>query len=99
MAMLQTGRYLQEYCPAEGEKSIEELLRQLKVYYARSKLVYVISKGDFRIEDPEECRRQLRPFLGRKMIWLLEECPSGLKDCFQGIPLRILSEGTEKAAD
>lgn len=77
LTALQMGKgfeRMQEGYPApeeEGlEKSLDELLRQMKLFYARSKLIILITDGSFRRADEEKIREYLHPFLYRKLIVL-----------------------------
>ncbi len=59
----------QETPAAEKQaKSIDELLRQLKLFYARSKLIIVLTDGSYRIEDEKKVWEHLNPFLRRKLL-------------------------------
>lgn len=75
MPLLILGKYFEAddkvYC--REKKSIDELTRQLKLFYARSKLILVISKGDFKIDSVDNVYDNLKPFLGRKLIWIVEK--------------------------
>ncbi|MGN1181175.1 MAG: hypothetical protein ACI4SD_08160 [Suilimivivens sp.] len=54
----------------ESEKSLDELLRQLKLFYARSKIIIVITDGSYIRRDKKKIEEYLHPFLGRKLIFL-----------------------------
>lgn len=49
-------------------KTLDELFRQLKLFYARSKLIIVLTDGAYRIEDECKVTEYLNPFLKRKII-------------------------------
>lgn len=49
-------------------KTLDELLRQLKLFYARSKLIIVLTDGSYRIEDEKKVWEHLNPFLRRKLL-------------------------------
>lgn len=51
-------------------KSLDELLRQLKLFYARSKVIIVLTDGSYRIEDEKKVWEHLNPFLRRKLLIL-----------------------------
>ena len=55
---------------AGSDKSLDELLRQLKLFYARSKIIIVITDGSYQRVDEKKIQEYLHPFLGRKMIIL-----------------------------
>ncbi len=74
MPMLQMGRYFDEkYQSASGEDILQEqtwdeITRQLKLFYARAKLVILIGKGDYEIKDEKQVKENFAPFLKRKML-------------------------------
>lgn len=75
LTVLQMGRGLEEYdiyADAQGkeEKSVDELFRQLKLFYARSKVILVITEGAYKVADEAAVKAHLQPFLGRKMIFV-----------------------------
>ncbi len=61
---------LQQLSQAEdgSTKTLDELFRQLKLFYARSKLIIVLTDGAYRIEDESKVTEYLNPFLKRKII-------------------------------
>ena len=74
LAALQMGKGFDGIeCAHKGEeKSLDELLRQLKLFYARSKLILLITDGDFQRKDETKIQEHLHPFLGRKLIVLMD---------------------------
>ena len=56
----------------EGQslKTLDELFRQLKLFYARSKVVLVLTDGSYRIADRQTVKEHLQPFLCRKLLLL-----------------------------
>lgn len=54
----------------DAEKSLDELCRQLKLFYARSKVVLMITDGSFVIRDKKAVKEALQPFLYRKLLML-----------------------------
>lgn len=69
---MQLGKGFEDYeeQKSDGEKSLDELLRQLKLFYARSKIIIVITDGSYIIDDENKVKEHLQPFLGRKLILL-----------------------------
>lgn len=69
---MQLGRGFEDYEEqgSKTEKSLDELLRQLKLFYARSKIIIVITDGSYMIHDESKVREYLKPFLDRKLIFL-----------------------------
>ena len=72
MPVVQMGSAFDHYEKMAAQKRIDRLLANLKLFQASSKLILLLSKGDFSIESEGECLNQLRPFLGRKMLLLLD---------------------------
>lgn len=74
MSFLQTGCAFPKETKGEAfiktSKKLDELLRQLKLFYARSKVVLVLTDGEYRIEDKRAVREYLQPFLARKLLML-----------------------------
>ena len=52
-----------------GERSFAELARQLKLFYARSKLIIVLTDGGFGAGDAELLKESMYPFLHRKLLF------------------------------
>lgn len=93
MAKLQAGSVFADY-PADGEpvsvsreagehrrgRRAEELFEQLKYFYARSKLVILLTDGDYEYGDSRRIQEALQPFLYRKlMIVQASEVRSGIE--------------------
>lgn len=57
---------------AAEEKSLDELFRQLKLFYARSKVILLITDGSYITKNEDAVKEALRPFLGRKLLILKE---------------------------
>lgn len=78
MSFLLLGRAFEDYkelataglkeTPVRAEKSLDELFRQLKLFYARSKVILVLTDGNFRIDDTKTVQGYLQPFLARKLL-------------------------------
>lgn len=73
---LQMGSAYEDYAAckksresAEG-KSLDELFRQLKLFYARSKIILILTDGDYQTADEKKLQEYLNPFLKRKLIIL-----------------------------
>lgn len=73
MAAMQFGTPFDGYEQKQEDKCIDKLLENLKLFQARSKLILLLSKGNFSVQDQEKCMESLKPFLGRKMLLLLDE--------------------------
>lgn len=72
MTMMQMGTPFDQYEQYQGQKKIDVLFDNLKKFQARSKLILLISDGGFDVVDEEQCMESLKPFLGRKMLLLLD---------------------------
>lgn len=73
LTVLQMGRGFEDYneyreMPGKEEKSADELFRQLKLFYARSKVILVVTQGAYKVKEESVAKAHLHPFLGRKMI-------------------------------
>ena len=73
MPMMQMGTPFDHYEKQAAMKRADRLFENLKLFHARSKLILLLSDGDFSIENEEKCMESLKPFLGRKMLLLLDE--------------------------
>lgn len=67
---LQMGGYFDDCVQAQKKKRLECLAAQLKLYYARSKLILIFTGGSCVIEDEDALREAFQPFLGRKLIYI-----------------------------
>lgn len=70
MALLQTGAYFERYESQKEEKALERLIGQLKKFYARSKLIFVLTDGNFIVQNKEELEESFKPFLEKKLIFI-----------------------------
>lgn len=70
LTKLIVGNFTEEYVPGTGDLAADGLFEYLRVFQARSKLIFVLSAGDVIIEDEGACRAALKPFLGRKLCWI-----------------------------
>lgn len=68
MAFLQTGAFFDAYEQKMQCKRTELLMEQLKKFYARSKLIIMITDGQNRIEDEELFVQSMKPFLEKKLV-------------------------------
>ena len=70
LPLLQTGSFFESYNSCESEKQWDNLLALLKKFYARSKLILVLSDKEFTTENKTEAKAHLQPFLHKKRIVL-----------------------------
>lgn len=73
---LQMGAaFLPESDPVCENKTIDELLSQMKLYYARSKVILLLAGEGYLLRDEEAASKALNPFLKRKLILIQKgEC-------------------------
>lgn len=55
-------------CKKGEVKTLDELLRQLKLFYARSKIIIVLTDGSYKVADEKKVWEHLNPFLRRKLL-------------------------------
>lgn len=69
---VQMGRAYKDYGQkvSSPDKSLDELLRQLKLFYARSKVILILTDGSYRIAEKKSVQEYLQPFLLRKLLLL-----------------------------
>ena len=72
LPMMQMGTPFDTYEKMAANKRIDQLFANLKLFQARSKLILLVSDGQFFVEDENKCMESLKPFLGRKMLLLLD---------------------------
>lgn len=73
MAYVQMGKAFEDYQSVkekteEAPKTLQELARQLKLFYARSKIIIVLTDGSGQIGDFDVLKGHLHPFLYRKLL-------------------------------
>lgn len=70
--IVQMGKYFDDYEQKACVKSLEGLAGYLKKFQARSKLIILVTDGNYKIEDREALMGSLNPFLKSKLIiWKL----------------------------
>lgn len=72
LSMLGIGRGFGDYgkMPHTADKAIEVLAGQLKLFHARSRLVILVSDGQWQGHNQEVWKSNLQPFLHKKWIWV-----------------------------
>ena len=70
MVYLQTGKYFEGYERNQEEKRLEILTEQLKKFYARSKLIIVLTDDKFRVREQVALEESFKPFLKKKLIFI-----------------------------
>lgn len=70
-AMIQTGAFFNEhYVQTVGDRRMEVLMENLKLFEARSKLIFLFVQGQYVVEEPQRLQEALKPFLNRKLIMI-----------------------------
>lgn len=76
-AMVQMGRIFEDYdlLKKNGNepKKLDVLASQLQMFYARSKLILVLTNGNYCLEDKEAVCKFMQPFLHKKLLILQPE--------------------------
>ena len=70
ISFLQMSQCFEEYAAEDTEKSLDQLTAKLKLLHARSKLIIVLVDDKLKIIDRDEVNRNMRPFLGKKSLFL-----------------------------
>ncbi|MBQ5676641.1 MAG: hypothetical protein IIV45_16545 [Lachnospiraceae bacterium] len=70
LSMLQLGTYFSDKEVIEEEKSFDSIVKHLKKFQARSKLVLVLTKGELPIRDTKRVQDALNPFVKQKTIFM-----------------------------
>lgn len=68
MGVLQIGRGFEDYEWGSTDKTYDSLTGQLKKFYARSKLIILITDNAYVINDIQTINENLNPFLHRKLM-------------------------------
>ena len=74
MTFVQMGKFFEENISAECSrllpdvKNLEVLLEKLKLFHARSKLILILTQGQYQISDKEAAKTALAPFLKQKIL-------------------------------
>ena len=76
-AMVQMGRVFEDYDLlgryGNEPKKLDVLAAQLQMFYARSKLILVLTDGNYYLEDKEAVHKFMQPFLHKKLLLLQPE--------------------------
>ena len=70
LSMLQLGTYFSDKEVIEEEKFFDAIVKHLKKFQARSKLVLVLTKGELPIRDTKRVQDALNPFVKQKTIFI-----------------------------
>lgn len=72
LPVLMMGSFLESYEAQKGDVYADDLFAYLKLFQARSKLILIVTAGEVQIREEASCVSSLKPFLGRKLIWMTE---------------------------
>lgn len=67
-----TGNAFREFEHSDATKILEELCGNLKLFQARSRLVILVTKESWEVNDAARLKENLNPFLYRRMILITE---------------------------
>lgn len=70
LPMLLMGRYFDSYEHKKSEKRLEVLMGYLKRFHARSRLLLLLTEGEYQIADETQLLANIKPFLYRKLLIL-----------------------------
>ena len=58
---------------AKEDKCMDELVRQLKLFYARSKLIILLTDREPTVNDEQTVKNNMQPFLRKKLIYAVKD--------------------------
>ncbi len=73
MALILTGGAWESYEHIKEEKCMDELIRQLKLFYARSKLIILLTDREPTVNNEQTVKNNMQPFLRRKLIYVIKD--------------------------
>jgi len=73
MALILTGGAWESYEQAKEDKCMDELVRQLKLFYARSKLIILLTDREPTVNDEQTVKNNMQPFLRKKLIYAVKD--------------------------
>ena len=71
MAMAMISTTYTGYEQRKEDKDYNELMKNLRLFHARSKLIILVTDGEYSISSKEELEALMKPFLQRKLIRVL----------------------------
>ena len=77
LSFLQTSGCFEDYRQRKENKKLEQLAAHLKLFHARSKLILALTGEEVLVEDEQALIQNMRPFLGKKSLFLLKDDPEG----------------------
>ena len=97
LSFLQTSGCFEDYRQRKENKKLEQLAAHLKLFHARSKLILALTGEEVFIEDEQALIQNMRPFLGKKSLFLLKDDPEG--KWRRGMEFPLQRDSGIKAAD
>lgn len=88
LSLLQLGSYFDDKVVADEEKTLDGVLRYLKKFQARSKLIIVISNGELPLVNAKKAQDSLNPFLKSKLLLINYVQPDKLR-ILSGVELNM----------
>lgn len=71
MTMAVVESFYEDYRQEIKKKSVSRLAKYLTLFHARSKLIILVTDGNFMEEEKEEVKKCMQPFLEKKMMTVL----------------------------
>ncbi len=68
MMQAMLSSFYEDYRPQSGIKSFEALIEALRLFHARSKQIILLTDGGYQVEDMEQLRQKMQPFLEKKLM-------------------------------
>jgi len=68
MAMAAMESFFEDYEQEVRKKSVRKLAQYLTLFHARSKLIILLTDGNFMEEEREEVKKSMQPFLEKKLM-------------------------------
>lgn len=68
MTIVMLDSFYESYEQRENSKDFTELVEHLKLFHARSKIVFLLTDGGYPVKDWGQLRQQMQPFLIRKLL-------------------------------
>ncbi len=73
MMLAVTDTFYREEEKQRDKKSLEKLLDYLKKFHARSKIIILVTDGNYQIECKEKLKERMQPFLDKKLMFLVTD--------------------------
>lgn len=68
MSMAMLSSYYEDYQQNQTTKDYQNLMKNLKLFHARSKLIILVTDGTYELGNEDELTKIMQPFLYRKVM-------------------------------